>query len=978
MAADIAVSAVPAMDSDRTWSQLHQIDAYLGMPGVPEDDLKDLEDLSLAGSCDWFTDQPAFQGWLSTPPSSGPKLYWVYAKPATGKSVLASQVIKVTDTLNNDCSYYFFRYGDQARSTLSGCLLSLAYQMATLNVHVRNKLLLLIDRGVRFERKNAKNIWRKILEPILANGGTIQPQYWILDGLDECSDLAAFFSILSKLEPQMPVKIFVTSRRLDSIATGFAQLEKVPSLAPVLSTQIETEDTRESILQYLKSNQHKLHAETEQQRAALLTRISDKAQGCFLWVRLVLEELSTVWTVEDSERVLDDVPQEMDLLYSRAVDLLLSRPAHSVTVAKAILTWTICAIRPLTVAELQSALQLDIGTAVQDPAQGIPSLCCQLVHVDTNGRVLIVHLTARTFLQNRGLESPLAFCPISGHRIALQVCLQLLLSDEMKPPKGRWRSKKGAVRRRAPKQQSTALLDYAAFNFAEHLRRTTSNNDVVNPLLHAFLQENIFTWIEFLAKHGSLHILTKTADHIKNHYQRQSKYFAPLGEQVQLADAWAVDLHRLVAKFGTILARRPSSIHSLIPPFCPASSAISTVFGKPARCIQVVGIEDMGWDDRLSCIESGGAQCYAVAYGEGYFAVGCGSSVVLHHAATCQRWKELDHGDVVRRITFDSTGNWLVSAGRRSLKVWDLEGNNTPRFTFDVAHDVLALSLQEETNGLIAALKNNTTVRWSLQSGQVVTDTPWRSVFEDEGQFRRPPQLATFSPEESILAIAYRGRPTTLWDLENDKLNGLVGRESQDLASLALGANTSPSSLVFHPDESVSLLAVAYEDGDLCLYDYDELALIRMTEANALVIACSPDGALLATGNSTGTVQLLDFETLQLLFRVHAVDYGIRDLSFSSDSLRLLDARGTQCNVWEPALPSSRSRSDDASSNWVPPEPRTVGLMDGEVEITAIAVEERAGGSSWSSRTGACRCTAPVTESPSGCCTATDTTYPSP
>ncbi|GAB1315399.1 hypothetical protein MFIFM68171_05609 [Madurella fahalii] len=945
--------------SDHLWGQLQQIEAYLGMPKVPEDDLKDLDDIIVEGSCDWFTDRTAFQMWLSTTPSSGPKLYWVYAKPATGKSVLASHVIKAISAFNTDCSYYFFRHGDKVRSTLAGCLLSITYQMAVLNIHVRKKLLQLIDRGVRFERENAKSIWRKILEPVLVNNGAFQPQYWIMDALDECSDISSFFSILSKFEHHIPVKVFITSRRLENITAGFAQLEQIPSIAPVLSTEIQMQDTRDSIFQYLANNQHKIHAGTELQRAELLGKIIDKAQGCFLWVRLVLEELSTVWTMKQIERVLDDVPQGMDLLYSRAVELLLARPSHSVTVAKAILMWTICAIRPLTVAELQSALQLDIGTTVQDPENAIPSLCCQLVHVDKNGRVLIVHLTARTFLQERGLESPLTFCPIPGHRRILQVCLQLLISDEMKPPKSRRGSEKAGGKKRQHKQQS-AFLTYAALHFSEHMRKTTSNNIVVGPLLHEFLEKNVFTWIEFLAKHDSLHVLARTADLIKNYYQRQSKYFPPLGEQIQLADAWTVDLHRLVAKFGTVLARRPSSIYSLIPPFCPSSSAIATVFGKPARCIQVVGIQDVGWDDRLSCIDSGGLQCYAVASGEGYFAVGFGNSVVLHHAVTCQRWKELNHGDVVRRLGFDRTGTWLVSAGRRDLKLWDLEGGDTPRFTFTVAHDILTFSLQDGADGIIAALKNNTTVRWSLQSGEILVDNPWRSAFDDEGHFRRPPLLAAFSFDQTILAIAYRGRPIQLWDLEDDELLGFVGRENQDLGSLALGTNTSPSSLVFHPEESVPLLAAAYEDGDLCLFDYDELNLIKIIEANAQILACSSDGATLATGNAAGMVQLLDFETLQLLFRVNAVDYGIRDLSFSSDGLRLIDARGTQCNVWEPSLPSARSRSDDASSNWVPPEPRIVGLMDGEVEITTIATEEsskwffigKSDGSVWLYRTG--------------------------
>jgi hypothetical protein len=58
----------------------------------------------------------------------------------------------------------------------------------------------------------------------------------------------------------------------------------------------------------LAVNQCKIHAETEEQRTELLSKINTKAQGCFLWVRLVLEELSTVWTMKQIEQVFDDVP----------------------------------------------------------------------------------------------------------------------------------------------------------------------------------------------------------------------------------------------------------------------------------------------------------------------------------------------------------------------------------------------------------------------------------------------------------------------------------------------------------------------------------------------------------------------------------------------------------------------------------------------------------------------------------------------
>ncbi|KAH8650077.1 hypothetical protein BX600DRAFT_418986 [Xylariales sp. PMI_506] len=920
-------------NSETAWELLRQIEEYLGISDTPEDDLKDLDDIRLEGSCDWLIERSDFQTWITIPPESGSKIYWIHAGPAVGKSVLASHVIDVVSAFNNDCSYYFFRHGDKNRSTLAGCLRSLVFQMAILNQLVRNKLQVMIERGVRFEKDNAKHIWRKVLEPLISSAVNIQPQFWIIDALDECSDIATFFSIFTKLDISIPIKVLVTSRKTEEIAAGFANLEKT-SRGSLISTEIQLHDIRGPIFMYLTANKDQLHVGTEQQREILLNKILDKSQGCFLWVRLVLEELSGVWTMQQIEQVLTDVPQEMDPLYSRALTMIGKRPLKSVAIASAILTWTVCAIRPMTVGELKAALKLDIGADIENPEQAIPSLCAQLVHVDKSGRVLMVHLTAKTFLRQHGLDSPLAICPILGHKRIACVCLKYLNSDEMKPPTGR-----RAAGRKRSSQQASAFLTYSSFNFAEHMRRTTSNNQEIGPLLYELLQKNVFSWIEVIARANSLCILPQTADVIKNYYQRQKKYFPPLGEQLRLGEDWTIDLHRLVAKFGSNLVRQPTSIHSLVPPFCPRSSAVAEVFGSPAKRIKVTGLEDTGWDDRLACIDSQDTQAYAVASGEGYFAVGYGCSIVLCHIVTCQKWKTLDHESTVRLLSFDYTGNILVSAGRRDIKVWELE-SDILRHHFRFSFDILSFSLTKEEKGLYVALKNNSTGRWSLYNGEKISDVQWGSTFEDESQFRRPPLLATFSPDESTLAVAYRGRPVLIWDLENDEPYGFVGRENRNLETIALGTNTSPSSFVFNAEESVTLLAVAYEDGDLCLFEYEELRLLKSIEANAQILACSPNGALLATGNAVGMVQLLEFETLQLLFRVNASDYGIRCLDFNSENTRFFDVRGTQCNVWEPALPSGLSQKEDASSNWENQEPRIVGLADGEVEITAMTIEE--------------------------------------
>jgi WD40 repeat protein len=284
---------------------------------------------------------------------------------------------------------------------------------------------------------------------------------------------------------------------------------------------------------------------------------------------------------------------------------------------------------------------------------------------------------------------------------------------------------------------------------------------------------------------------------MKNYLQRQTKYFPLLGEQAHLIEAWAIDLHRLVAKFGINLLGLPTSIYSLIPPFCPQSSAISTVFGTPQRRIKVVGIEDNGWDDRLACIDSQDKQAFAVACGEGFFAVGFLNSIVICHATTCQEWRKFDHGSQLRQLGFDSTGNILVSVGKRDLKIWALE-RSTLQWKFETSHDILSFSFADKEKSLMVALKNNSTIKWLLDSGEIAEKMEWKSTFEDERNFRRPPLLGAFSPNQTLLAVVYRGRPITIWDLECDDLHGYVGRENRDLSFLALGTNTSPSSLVFN------------------------------------------------------------------------------------------------------------------------------------------------------------------------------------
>ncbi|KAI9889610.1 MAG: hypothetical protein M1814_005118 [Vezdaea aestivalis] len=923
-------------DVEETWRAMVQIDSFLAMPARPDDDLKDLEDTRIENSCEWFAQRDTFQNWLDPDSEDSSMLYWVSANPATGKSVLSGYVINTLIDLNLDCSYYFFHHGDKDASTVSGLLRSLLYQMAIRSAEVRQQLLTMVEKAVRFNKDDAKTIWRKLLWPIISHTSTDSIQYWILDALDECSDFELIFQMIASLEQRHRIRIFLTSRKLPEITRKFMELQKGHVAVATYAEEISQDDTEVDIRLYLKANRYKFHVTDENLRNVFIHQILKKAEGCFLWVRLVLDELALTWSVGEIERILKEVPQAMDPLYSRALKIMSSRSKPNRDLVRAILTWIVCAVRPLTVLELKTALKLDLDADVPELDMAIASLCAQLVHVDKSGRAMIVHLTARTFLTNEELDSEFRVDTKLGHLRLATNCLYFLCSDQMKVSKGR-RSK----HRRIQSHARSEFARYACLEFAEHLRHMTSRRAEISNKIYGFLEENVLSWIEFVASTGDLSALTRTANSINTYVQRHLKTASPLGELVQLTQNWVIDLHRIVTGFGPNLLTYPSSIYWLIPPFCPRSSAIVFTVASKFERITVKGLKDEGWNDRLSCIDSHDKTVTAVACSDTNFAVGDNTgSIVLYHNSTCLSWKTFEHRSPIRYLLFNPANTFLLSAGRRDVKAWDVD-TGIVLWTSEVSHDMMNLSITEDEKRVMTTDRSNMLTSWNMQSGALEQVVDWsdKMPFPEEVGFRRPPITAALSPDSSLIAIVYRGRPICLYDLEDDITHGLVSREVNPGAQ-GFGKMTSPTSLVFNTMTDNSNLAVAYEDGDLCLFDYEDLLLLKKVEdANAQIVCSSPDGMILLTGNSAGMLQLFEFDTLQLLYRVNAADCSIRALSFSTDNLRFLDVRGTQCNVWEPAV-LGLAKQDESSTEQADWQPIIKGMENDDVDITSIQIED--------------------------------------
>lgn len=890
-----ALASVLAILRDRFASSKQEIskerrrllDTLLGVSDAPEDDFISADSHRMDGSVEWLIKKENFQEWIHYVNSP---IYSITAKPATGKTILSGKVIAHLRKLKKRCNFYFFRYDTKEKANVSSFLLSMAWQMADSDESILSTCLQILEKGDHL-KTDYRTIWRKLFLEGIFKTPCEHVHYWVVDALDECKNEAEIITLLIKAAEVSSVHILVTSRN------RFESRQKLgESKVSVLSEGILEQDSKSDITMYLHANMNALPSVDANGQQSIVRQILEKSRGCFLWVSVVVQELRNVHTSTDKQRILDEVPTDMNELYARILDIM-SKASYGKELAKAILTWTVCSTRPLRIPELHEALELDLKVSIDGLEKSIRSCCGQLVYIDTYGQVQMTHLTARQFLLNAGTDSEFAINEKKGHRRLLLTCLQYLNSDSMNGPRRR-RSSGNSI----PKE-SSAFIGYASNSLCEHISHASSmDRDVLLSLAKFFKSPSVLHWIKYIAKHSDQQRLVEVGKALGTFLQESPDQTSSASDDIALLSSWATDLVRLVMQFGKNLEACPASIFYLIPPFFPLATALRKQFGSSARSITVRGLRAETWDDCLATVVDTLEQYSSLACSKTQFSVGCFSGkIFLFKQTTCQKIAILQHREPVRLLIFGEVKNILVSAGSKCICIWDLE-SKTQLHVFEAPQQCMALSLDDEDRLLLGALKDHRLNFWDLDTGGPPETVDWTRGLEAMTiRLYRRPTTAAFGIDSDLLAVVYKGQDILLWCLATDALLALYSRESGMIAE-SLGRPYGSSGvrcLVFGNASNAHLLACAYTDGELVLFDTSAGEIKKRIVAFAHILACSADGRILATADPAGTIQLFDLEILQLIYRISSVEPGIQGLAFSRDGLRLFDIRGSRCRVWD-------------------------------------------------------------------------------
>ncbi|AEO64413.1 uncharacterized protein THITE_123781 [Thermothielavioides terrestris NRRL 8126] len=878
---------------------IQRLASYLGVTGRPDEDLLAVQDVRAQGTCAWILKKRYYADWKAGRNDS-PAVLWVDGKPGTGKSVLAGFVVDDVKQSGVSCSCYLFKHSDRSKSRLSACLRSLAFQMASVDPGIQDALCQLKDDRGLLDHDNERNLWRTLFSSNILKRATI-PHCWVIDALDECTNFAPFLdSMLSEVGTSARLQIFITSRETPEICRLFA------SLGPFQHIQghISAEDTLPDIERIVAERCQSFFNDSKESRGVLEKRIIEKSKGSFLWTVLVLDELSTAFSEEEIKRVINEVPRGMDHLYRRALDTMAAA-ARGKVLAKAILTWVTCVVRPLTVRGLECALEIDLKDKFPRLGEIIRTLCGQLVTIDSSDRVQMVHDTAREFLLNESLNSEFAIRSAEAHTRIARVCLEYLTGPELKPPR-----MEGRQLRHPPQPiQRNEFLTYSCETFSSHLVRADPTADHALALVDEFLKLNILTWIQIAAETRKLGLMIRTAEDLRTYASLCMVERSPLRPDNQAVRAWSVDLKRVAAKFADALVASPSSIYSRIPAFCPPDSAIHAIGGQGKR-LSVTGLPAFSWDDRLSCLDFGARQTSALCYGEEFLAVGLrGGQVVLYHLLSCQEYRTLSHGEAVLHLQFREHSDMLASCGLRTLHVWNFR---TGQQLHRLGSPQRCIGLVFYDNLLMAASNQNEFHCWDLDhEAAEQAKRPWRHGPDDGSP---PPSIApaalSIATSHRMMAVAYSGKPITIWDLEQNAYYGSCGKKLPSGST-----STHPIvALLFNPNPRIELLAASYLDGELVIIDPFADREIEKQRVSCHTLAASPDGRFLAGAGAKGIIQIFEFDTLRVLYKVRTSDLLVKKLAFSRDGVNLADLRGSQCNIWMPPVLLTGATLDDALS----------------------------------------------------------------
>ncbi|KAI0455706.1 hypothetical protein F5B21DRAFT_470367 [Xylaria acuta] len=844
-------------------------------------------------TCEWFLDEREFISWLDPSPLD-PAVLWYTAPPATGKSVLSTFIIDHLRRKDLPCQFFLFKYSDIAKSMVANCVKSLTFQLSRSQPEFRRLLASSSRESLGFDSSDPFLIWKRVMEGILLELKLAEPIYWVIDALDECDSPKIFLDCIRSFAHRLPVRILIFSRNTDSISMSFNRISRS---IPTLRIEKSTGHNQKDIERLVQMELDNMRGSGEFRRQ-LLQDIMKRSEGNFLWVKLVLEEVMGCHTEEKTREVLNDIPSDMTLMFRRMEKHMLKSIRQSdMPLIKALLGWSTCAQRPLSLKELSQALQPEFSGFL-DLKRTVQETCGQFVQVDEYDKVTLLHHTTREYL-TQSMESEFRIDSQRSHNNLFTRTLSLFEDKDLQ-----WR----LLQDQHTIQSSEPFLFYSAVNWPFHLSRSTfSSSECLDALVKVFRGPGVLAWIHALALLRRLEVLveaskvlTTLVDDVKQR-KGSTDPVTHISADLELLSEWAVDITKLMGRFASYIVTSPGVLYYTIPAMCPPKTIMHKQFHRTAN-IRVSRLADAGWNDNLCRLFlPSEVQAWRMACVGKYLAVlDMKGSVYIWDASNYAELSVVHHGEYVGAFALNGNGGKLCTYGLKRTKLWStLSGELLSSAANPPNVKARAVVFANNDNKLLMGGDDNAIRHipcdkfrqgWQILNRDLLND---RAHFD--GALVSSPVDVVFNGDRTQVGVSYRGAPLSVWGLRDGRCINTCKRANamrinqrrpwfavdrftwNPVTGHIIGIYRALSIFKWHPmsDEHIETKWVADE------------------------IAASPNGRLFATSRTDGSIRIWDFENFGVIYQLSSESL-VTEIAFSPDGRRLYDIRDGSINTWEP------------------------------------------------------------------------------
>lgn len=849
----------------------------------------------------WILDHDNFNQWRSI--DSG--VFWIKGDPGKGKTMLMCGIIDEFEkdaAMSSNLGYFFCQATDSSINTATAVIGGLVLPL------LRRHQVLLSEVRAKFEDQlEEPNTWIVLCDifEIVISHPQFSRSVFVIDALDECiKDCSALLRLIIRTKGR--VKWLLSSRNEKDIERELRSIQS----PHILSLEHNAECTSNAIEIYINNRIQDIPAleDNEDLRIKTLNILKAKAMGTYLWVAIVVEQLSNTdqMGVEDA---LAELPKGLGSLYSMIITQSDSRLSPKRKYAcQILLSIVTTAERPLHLQELRTFMSFqwddfksdftlqDMETIVKDYGSILST---------RDSVVYFIHQSARDYIIQENFHDELH----DQHFKMFQTSLDAMSKGLRYNIYGLEATGTHIMDIQPQDSNPIAPIEYCCIFWSQHLfssYQTGNEKKTANAMLYTFLKRSFLCWVESMAL---LQRMTQALDIVKTLKDLVERYFGDdlqkdCATQVSSQDEETLELRQFVHDAYQFLLRsidtverRPLQLYFSAMSFEQSNSIIRHTFEDSVRAhwggpLPVLATMSHSSSSLLlHTLFTDPTRSQDMLFSRVFFSpdstliCSLNSDNLEIYRVDSISWLARIGVSRGTRVAFDTDSDRIITLSCAGItKIWSLKERSCIQeyhlsFRDDEQVDkVIALSpngdltatFHKKFFSLDGDANNEMSIVKIWRRGQLVCDFAWDRSDEPESSFSQDSQLLALADGQGI-------RIHNSWTGNLVKYLDSCWCDERMDASRPL--ERSP---VFSPDSRYLIALESYRS--LCIWntEFGEL-LFRIHEfpcsPQIYSVAVSPDSTLLGICSAHGA-KLWSIETGKCLAKIAGVS---RLMAFSAD-----------------------------------------------------------------------------------------------